>query len=151
MDNHDLARIFDRIADLLEIKGELVFKSRAYRYSALSLEDLAEDIHVIHAQGRLQEIPGVGEAIAKKISELLETGKLGFLEKLEQEVPPSLLEILHLPELGAKRVNTLWKQAAITNLAELRRAALAGRVRNLPGFGEKLEARILAGIQEGKK
>lgn len=151
MDNHDLARIFNRIADLLEIKGELVFKSRAYRNAALSLEDLAEDIHAIHDQGRLQDIPGVGEAIAKKITELLETGKLGFLERLEQEVPPSLLEILRLPELGAKRVNILWKQAAITNLEELRKAALAGRLRNLPGFGEKLENRVLANIRNEDK
>jgi DNA polymerase (family 10) len=148
MDNHDLAQIFNRIADLLEIKGELIFKTRAYRNAALSLEELSEDIFEIYKQGRLQEIPGVGDAIAKKITELLETGKLGFLEKLEQEVPPSLLEILHLPELGPKRVNILWKEAGITTLDELEKAARSGRLRGLSGIGEKLESRILASIHE---
>lgn len=147
MDKHDLATIFERIADLLEIKGELVFKTRAYRTAALSLEDLPEDIQTIYEENRLQKIPGVGEAIAKKITELMETGKLNFLQKLESEVPPSLLQILKLPELGPKRVNTLWKQAGIINLDELKKAALDGKISALPGFGVKLQARILEHIQ----
>lgn len=147
MDKHDLALIFNRIADLLEIKGELIFKTRAYRSAAHSLEDTVDDIQVLYSEGRLEEIPGVGEAIAKKISELMETGKLGFLERLELEVPPSLLDILALPELGPKRVNILWKQAGITDLPGLREAARSGKLRDFPGFGEKLEARILENIK----
>lgn len=146
MDKPDLAMIFERIADLLEIKGELIFKTRAYRNAAQSLEDSVEDIQVLYKEGKLEEIPGVGKAIAKKIDELMQTGKLDFLQKLELEVPPSLLEILALPELGPKRVNTLWKQAGIINLAELKDAARSGKLRDLPGFGEKLEARILENI-----
>jgi DNA polymerase (family 10) len=146
MDNRTLAQIFQRIADLLEIKGEMIYKVRAYRNAADSLVDLSEDVNMLYQEQRLQDIPGVGEAISKKIGELLETGKLGFLEKLEGEVPASLLELLAIPEIGPKKVNLFWKQAGITTLAELKEAASAGKLRGLPGMGERSEQRILAGI-----
>jgi DNA polymerase (family 10) len=147
MTNQELAAIFDRIADLSEIKGEIVFKTLAYRKVAESLRNLAEDVNTVHQQKRLAEIPGVGKAIAEKIDELLKTGKLGFLEKLEQEVPPSLIELLQVPDVGPRKVAMFWKEANITNLTELQEAAQTGRLRKLPGLGEKSEARILAGIE----
>jgi DNA polymerase (family 10) len=93
MNQEELARVFERIADLLEIKGELIFKVRAYRNAADGLRQSLDDLEQLRKENRLTKIPGVGEAIAKKIDELLTTGKLPFLERLESEVPPSLLEV----------------------------------------------------------
>ncbi len=145
--NAELAILFERVASLLQIKGEVVFKVRAYQNVAESLRTLAEDVNSLYAEDRLGEIPGVGEAISKKIEELLTTGKLEFLEKLEQEVPPSLLELLQVPDVGPKRVAMLWKEAGITSLADLAAAAQAHKLEGLPGLGAKSEARILAGIE----
>ena len=147
MTNQELADIFDRIANLSEIKGEIVYKTLAYRKAAESLRNLAEDVNTVQQQDRLMEIPGVGKAIAEKIDELLKTGRLGFLEKLEQEVPPSLIELLQIPDVGPRKITMFWKEANITNLTELQEAAQTGRLRKLPGMGEKSEARILAGIE----
>lgn len=145
--NNDLAAIFERIASLLEIKGELVFKIRAYSRAAESLRALGEDIRTVAAEGRLDQIPGVGKAIAEKIQELLQTGSLGFLERLEEEVPPTLLEVLEVPDLGPRKAALFWKELGVTNLAGLEAAAREGRLRGLPGMGEKSEARIIAGIE----
>jgi DNA polymerase (family 10) len=145
--NSDLAAVFDRIAALLEIKGEVVFKIRAYQRAAESLRTLAEDINTVAAEQRLDEIPGVGKAITEKIQELLTTGRLGFLERLENEVPPSLLELLQVPDVGPKKTALFWKELGVTDLAGLADAAKAGRLHGLPGLGEKSEARIVAGIE----
>ncbi len=145
--NNDLADIFDRIAGLLEIKGEVVFKIRAYQKAAESLRTLGEDINRVAAEGRLDDIPGVGKAISEKIAELLETGRLGFLEKLEAEVPPSLLQLLRVPDLGPRKVKLFWEQLGVIDLAGLEAAANEGKLRSLPGMGEKSETRILSGIQ----
>ena len=92
--NHELASIFQKIADLLEIKGELIYKILAYRKAADSLENLGMDASALRQQGKLTEIPGVGKAIAEKIDELFSTGSLEFLVKLEAEVPPTLVDLL---------------------------------------------------------
>lgn len=147
MTNTELAATFERIADMMEIKGELVFKVLAYRRAAESLRTLAEDVAAVAARGELAQIPGVGKAIAEKIQELLATGRLQFLEKLEEEVPPTLIDLLQVPDIGPKKAALFWKQAGITTLAELEAAARAGKLRDLPGLGEKSEARILAGIE----
>lgn len=145
--NQQLADIFTRIADLLEIKGEVVYKILAYRKAADSLTSLGRDVMDVWREGKLTEIPGVGKAIAEKIDELITTGKLGFLQKLESEVPPSLVDLLQVPDLGPKKAALFWKQLGVTNLAELEAAAREGKLRSLPGMGEKSEARILAGIE----
>jgi len=145
--NQQLADIFQRIAYLLEIKGEVIYKILAYRKAAESLAELPRDVKDIWREGKLTEIPGVGKAIAEKIDELLTTGHLVFLDHLEAEVPPSLVELLQVPDLGPKKAALFWKQLDITNLAELEAAARAGKLRNLPGMGEKSESRILAGIE----
>ena len=144
--NQQIADIFREIADLLEIKGDVIYKILAYRKAADSIADLSEDIYTIWQDGKLTEIPGVGSAIAKKIDEILQTGKLDYLEKLESEVPPSLIELLSVPDVGPKKASLFWREAGVTNLEELKAAAEAGKLRNLPGMGEKSEARILAGI-----
>jgi DNA polymerase (family 10) len=147
MTNQQLADIFRKIADLLEIKGENIYKILAYRKASDSLSNLSQDINEIWKQGRLTELDGVGKAIAEKIDELLTTGQLGFLDKLEAEVPASLAELLQVPDLGPKKVALFWKQLGITKLSELDEAAKAGKLRDLPGMGEKSEAKIIAGIE----
>lgn len=146
-DNQQLANIFRTIADLLEIRGENIYKILAYRKAADSLSNLGQDVNEIWKQGKLTEVDGVGKAIAEKIDELLSTGHLGFLERLEAEVPPSLAELLQVPDLGPKKVALFWKQLGITSLKELENAAREGKLRSLPGMGDKSEAKIIAGIE----
>ena len=145
--NQQLAETFTLIANLLEIKGEVIYKILAYRKAADSLTNLGRDINTVWQEGGLTEIPGVGKAIAEKIDELLRTGELDFLNKLNREVPLSLADLLQVPGLGAKKVALFWKQLNITTLAELEAAARAGKLRDLPGMGVKSEEKIIAGIE----
>ena len=147
MDNRQLADTFTLIADLSEIKGEIIYKTLAYRKAAENLAGLGRDVNEYWKEGRLREIPGVGEAIASKIDELMRTGKLEFLEKLKKEVPPGLAEWLKVPSLGPKKVGMIWKALKITTLPQLEKAARAGKLRDLPGMGPKSEEAILAGIE----
>lgn len=145
--NNDVAQLFERIASLLEIKGDVIYKIRAYQRAAESLRALGEDINKISEEGRLEQIPAVGKAIGEKINELLSSGRLEFLEELEQEVPPGLLELLEVPDLGPKKAALFWKELGITDLAGLNVAARAGKISKLPGMGEKSQSRIIAGIE----
>ena len=145
--NRQLADVFDQIANLLEIKGEIVYKTLAYRRAADSLRSLGSEASDYWKQGKLEEIPGVGKAIAEKIDELMRTGKLEFQEKLKQEVPPSLAEWLPIPGLGPKKAALIWKTLNITSIAELEKAARQGKLRDLPGMGVKSEQQILSGIE----
>ena len=147
MKNQIVAEILYRIADLLDIKGEIFFKTRAYRTAAQTIEVLDEDIEVISKEKRLQEIPGVGEALAKKINEIVETGRLEYFEKLKKEIPEGLLTMLNIPVLGPKKVSTLYKNLGIKTIEELKQACLDKKLRNLEGFGEVTENNILRGIQ----
>lgn len=148
MTNQELADVFDRIASLLEIKGEIVFKIRAYQRAAESLRGMAEDAADLDERGELDEVPGIGKAILEKIRELNQTGKLEFLTKLEEEIPPSLLELLRIPGLGPKKAAMLWKEANILTLQDLETAAKAGLIRGLPGMGAKSEDSILRGLSD---
>ncbi len=145
--NQELSGIFYRIADLLEIKGEVIYKVLAYRKAADSLKDLSRSAYDLWQEGRLTDIPGVGKAIAEKIDELFSTGKLDFYENLIREVPPSLADLLQIPDLGPKKIALFWRQLGITDLAGLEAAAKAGKLRDLPGMGAKSEAKIIAGIE----
>jgi DNA polymerase (family X) len=145
--NRELAEHFYLIADLLELKGEVIYKILAYRKAGDSLLALGREAEDIYREGKLTDIPGVGKAIAEKIEELLTTGRLEFLEKLRAEVPPSLVEVLRVPDVGPKKAALFWKELQISSLAELEAAARAGKLRDLPGLGAKSEARILAGIE----
>src|SRR5512135_2082253 len=149
--NQELAETFDRLADLLEIKGEVIYKTLAYRKAAESLRNLAEDASALHEQNRLTEIPGVGKAISEKITELLNTGELSLLKRVEEEVPPTLTELLQVPDVGPRKAALFWKQAGVTTLAELEVAAQAGKLRSLSGMGEKSEQRVLEGIKALKR
>lgn len=145
--NQELADIFQTIANLMEIKGDMIYKILAYRKAADSLRDYAGNIYDVWQEGKLTDIPGVGKAIAEKIDELYTTGHLEFLDKLSNEVPPSLAELLEVPDLGPKKVALFWKELGITDLAGLEAAARKGELQELPGMGPKSEAKIVAGIE----
>ncbi len=147
MNNRQLADTFTLIANLSEIKGEIIYKTLAYRKAAENLAGLGREASEYWKEGKLEEIPGVGKAIAEKIDELLRTGKLQFLEKLKKEVPPSLADWLQVPGLGPKKISLIWKTLGITTLPQLEKAARAGKLRDLPGMGAKSEAQIIAGIE----
>ena len=145
--NQELADIFNLIADLLEIKGENIFKVLAYRRAADSLLNLSQPAYDIWKEGKLRELPNIGKAIEDKIGELFTTGNLAFLERLKQEVPVSLVELLQIPGVGKKKVFLFWKALGITTVEELEKAAREGKLRELPGLGAKSEERIIAGIE----
>jgi DNA polymerase (family 10) len=145
--NQELADIFQTIANLLEIKGEVIYKILAYRKAADSLRDYGGNVYSVWQEGKLTDIPGVGKAISEKIDELYTTGHLEFLDKLSKEVPPSLAELLQVPDLGPKKVALFWKELGITDLAGLEAAAREGELQGLPGMGQKSEAKILVGIE----
>ena len=144
--NSEIAELFERIADLLEIRGENVFKVNAYRRAAENIRETGRPLSEVRAEGTLRQVPGVGEAIAEKIGELLDTGRLEFYEKLKSEIPESLLELLEVPDMGPKRAGLVWKGLGVTDLAGLARAASEGRLKGLPGLGAKSEAKILKGL-----
>lgn len=146
MKNQLVAGIFYTVADLLDLKGDLFFKTRAYRLAAQTIEALEEDIELVANQGRLQMIPGIGEALAQKITEIVKTGKLEYLERLKKEVPEGLIDLLGIPGLGPKKVAALYKNLGITTIQDLQVAANKGKLRELDGFGEITERNILRGI-----
>lgn len=146
MNNRQLADTFTLIANLLEIKGEIIYKTLAYRKASENLMSLGREASEYWKEGKLEEIPGVGKAIAEKMDELLSTGKLQFLEKLKKEVPEELAGWLQVPGLGPKKIALIWKTLNITTLAQLEKAAKAGKLRDLPGMGAKSETAILDGL-----
>jgi DNA polymerase (family 10) len=147
MNNRQLADTFTLIANLSEIKGEIIYKTLAYRKAAENLTSLGREASEYWKEGKLEDIPGVGKAISEKIDELLKTGKLQFLEKLKKEVPPSLADWLQVPGLGPKKIALIWKTLGITTLPQLEKAARAGKLRDLPGMGAKSETQIITGIE----
>lgn len=146
--NADIAAIFEHIADLLEIQGENPFRIRAYRNAARQVQSLGVPIAEMVEKGEdLTAIPGIGEDLAGKIREIVQTGRSPTLIKLEKKFPPTITELLKIPGLGPKRVKTLYERLQVRTLAELREAARAGRIRELPGFGEKTELSILEALE----
>ena len=149
--NLELSRIFERIAKILKIKDENPFKIRAYEKVALVLENLPIDIETIYRQGGLNNIPGVGEGIAKKIEEFLNTGKLAYYEKLKESIPSGVIELLDIPEIGPKTAKLLYEQLKIDNIEKLEKAVREHQIKDLSGMGEKSETNILRGIELYKR
>ena len=134
--NQQLADIFTLIGDLLEIKGEIIYKTLAYRKAADSLTSQGRQVYDIWQEGgKLTEIPGVGKAIADKIDELFRTGQLAYLERLKQEIPVTLVELLRVPDVGPKKAALFWKQAGVTDLASLETAAPRRTAAQPAGYG----------------
>ncbi|HLC81468.1 MAG TPA: helix-hairpin-helix domain-containing protein [Candidatus Nanoarchaeia archaeon] len=146
MDNLQVARILENIADLLELQN-VPWKPRAYRNAARSVELLSEDIKLIWKKGRLIEIPGVGQNISAKIEEMLKLGYSKYYHQLKRQVKIDLESLKNIPELGPKRIKVLYEQLKIKNVQDLKKALAAGKVRQLPGFGEKIELTFRQGIE----
>ncbi|MBI2845009.1 MAG: DNA polymerase III, partial [Chloroflexi bacterium] len=151
MDNQELGKIFREIADILSIQGEDRFRINAYIRAAEAIEHHPVELKDLWKEGRLGEVPGVGEAIAKKIDEIFRTGKLKYLQDLRREVPPGVVSLLSVPDIGPKTAKLLWKELGITSVAKVEKAAKAGLLRDLPGLGARSEERILQGIEMMKR
>ncbi|MFC1938789.1 DNA polymerase/3'-5' exonuclease PolX [Chloroflexota bacterium] len=147
MNNAKVAKVFQDIADLLELKGENVFKIRAYQKAVFSLEHLHEEVEELVREDRLREVPGVGEAIAKKITELVTTGHLKYYEDLKAEFPPGISTLLEVSGIGPKTALLLSKELDIKSSGELEAAISEGRVASLPRMGEKTSENIRHHIQ----
>lgn len=145
--NREIANIFDTVADLLQIKGEVIHRVLAYRRAAETISELPRDLRAIYAEGKLTEIPNIGDVLAGKIQEILDTGKLEFYEKLAQEIPPTLVSIMHINGVGPKKAVLFWKELDITTVAQLEAAAREGKLRNLSGMGAKSEQKVIEGIE----
>jgi len=142
--NAEIAAIFSQIGDLLEIQGANPFRVRAYRVAARTVGDLARSAaQMVRDREDLTALPGIGEDLAAKIREAAEHGTVDLLEELRRKMPGELGRLLEVAGLGPKRVQVLWKQLGITTLQELESAAKAGKIRMLPGFGEKTQSAIL--------
>lgn len=147
MNNYAVARIFARIADLMEIQGQDFYKIRAYRNAAQVMQDLTESLEVLAERGELKGIPGVGAAIEAKTRDILATGTTPLYERLKAEVPESLTSLLPIPQFGPKKIQAVWKELGVLNLDDLERAAREQRLRHVPGMGEKTEATVLRNIE----
>ena len=147
VDNADVVRTLERVADLLEIKGENGFKVRAYRMAATQVERLSEPLASVAARdGGLLGLEGFGPAIVDRVGELLELGRLPYLEQLEADVPPTLLALCELPGLGPRTAALLWKAAGITSIDELDAAAHRGDLAGIPRLGPRSVERIIAAL-----
>lgn len=148
MNNAEIAKVFEDIADFLELKGENVFKIRAYQRAARAINHLPKEIEVMVGLGEdLKAIPGVGEAIARKITELLTTGKLEYYEKLRAEFPPGISTLLTIPGIGPKTAMKLSSELGIQSIDELEQAIKDGRVAGLFRMGDRTAENILRQIQ----
>ncbi|MBK8027853.1 MAG: DNA polymerase/3'-5' exonuclease PolX [Chloroflexi bacterium] len=151
MTNREIADLFDRIADMLQIKGEIIHRIMAYRNAAEGIREQARDLRTLAAAKELDTIPHVGKIIAEKITEILETGQLRFYNDLAAEIPPGVLDILHLNGVGPKKAKMFWEEAGLTTVEALEAAARAGKLRDLPGMGAKSEAKVLESIESYKR
>ena len=152
MKNREIAEIFREIADVLELKEENPFKIRAYRRASQIIRDLSMDIEKVCREGKLKEIPGIGEGIAKKIKEYLETGRVRILKEITKGVPEELIGLMAIPSLGPKSLALIHKELKVKNLKSLQRVLINGKVAKIKGFGplpvdvsfDELQKRLVA-------
>jgi DNA polymerase (family 10) len=153
MKNLEVAKILKEISIILEMDN-VPFKPRSYGKAARSIEAQEEDVEEIYAKGgvkAIMEIPGVGQSIAEKIEELIQTGKLRYYEELKRRVPVDLESLSRIEGLGPKTIKVLWEKLQIQNIDDLEKAARAHKIVELPGFKEKTEQNILKGIEFEKR
>ncbi|HEY7216304.1 MAG TPA: DNA polymerase/3'-5' exonuclease PolX [Thermoanaerobaculia bacterium] len=149
MDNPEIARVLEEVADILEIQNENPFRIRAYRNATRTVEGLTTPLRKWVEEGRnLTDLPGIGKEMANHIREMVETGTLGFRDELLAEVPRSLIELMRLPALGPKKAKKIHDELKVGSLDELEAAAKEGRIAAIAGFGAKSQEKILAGIQD---
>jgi DNA polymerase (family 10) len=151
MTRGQIAEVLQQIATLLELKDENPFKIRAYANAARSLETFGGNLSDLQDEEALAKIPGIGKAIAAKIKELAATGSLKYFEELRAEFPAGILELFSISGLGAKKIKALYEQLKISSIDQLQQACEAGRVAELPGFGETTQDKISKAIAERAK
>jgi DNA polymerase (family 10) len=147
MKNKELADLFEKMADILEFRGENPFKISAYRKASRIIGDLTKDIEEIAERGELKNIPGIGEGMAQKIEEYLKTGKVSKFEEVKKGVPDELIPMMDIPGMGPKTLSMLHKEKGINNFSQLEKALENGSLMGLFGIGEKKIENIKRGIQ----
>ncbi|MEA3431708.1 MAG: DNA polymerase/3'-5' exonuclease PolX [candidate division WOR-3 bacterium] len=147
MRNREIASIFERIADALEFKGENVFKINAYRKVARVLSDMAKDVEVVWREGRLRDVPGIGEGIAKKIEEFLTTGKMKKYEEAMDGVPEDILSLMDVPSIGPKTLRIAYDKLGVRTSEDFVKVLEDGSLASLPGMGEKKVQNIKKGLE----
>ena len=147
MDKKDIIDVLERIATMMEIKGENPFKIRAYSAGARTLQTMEEELGLVIEEGRLGDIPGIGKALTEKIETLYSTGELEFYNKLIASVPSGLMDLLDIPGLGGKKIKVLHEKLGVDSIESLTAVCQEGKVAELKGFGEKTQEKILSGIQ----
>jgi DNA polymerase (family X) len=150
MQNHKVASILHRVADYLEMDG-VDFRTKAYRRAAYTVETLSVDIADMQKQGKLEELPGIGKHMHGKIEEILDTGRLKYLENLKEEFPLDLDSLMSVEGLGPKKIKLLYHELGIKNLDDLEREAKRHHIRRLKGMGVKTEAKILHNLEFARK
>ncbi|MBL7069504.1 MAG: DNA polymerase/3'-5' exonuclease PolX [Candidatus Omnitrophica bacterium] len=151
MKNLEMARIFNEIADMLELQDENLFRIRAYRRAALNLESLGEDLEEVVRRDELRKIPGIGADLALKIKTFFETGRVDFYEKIKKKTPAVLLEMITIPGMGPKTAKLLYSKLKIRSIPDLEKKARAHKISGLPGIKDKTEENIIKGIEFIKK
>jgi DNA polymerase (family 10) len=151
LSNHDIAQVFYNIADSLEVKGESRYRFQAYRRAADAINALPASLATYRERGELEGVPSIGKTLADKIEELLDTGKLQFYENLQKEVPPGVLELLKVPNIGPRTAGRLYTELGIDSLAALKEAAVSGKLAGVKGFGAKTLEGLTAGIAAAER
>ncbi len=150
MKNHQIAQIFNDMAELLELKGENVFRIRAYRRASQNIDGLSRDVETLPEE-ELTKLPGIGKDLAGKVHEYLSTGKVAKYEELKKEIPSGVLEMLHVPGLGPKKAKQFFDKLKIKSVAELETAIRAGRLKGFPGVQAKTEENLLKSIEQVRR
>ena len=148
--NPEIAETFNKYADLLEIDGANQFRVRAYRTAGRTILDLSQNLYDMVKEGKdLSELPGIGKDLANKIIEMVRTGRLSQMEELKKTVPIELLDMMDIADLGPKRIARLHQELGISTIKELETSAREKKIRELPGYGEKIEQAILDQPESG--
>jgi DNA polymerase (family X) len=145
--NASIAERFELLADLLELEGAVAYRVLAYRRAAKTLRETPESVVRLSEQGRLIELPGVGDTISDKVGELIASGHIAALEKLVAATPPGVVPLMRVPGVGPKTAKRVFTELGVETVDEVLQAARDGRIRDLPGMGEKTEQAILAGLE----
>src|SRR5712675_2183743 len=152
MENREIARVLRETAQLLEIDGAMIGRYRSYERAAQLLEGLHESVQELAKdRDKLMELPGIGEGMADHIAEILKTGNYSLRQKLLTKYPATILQLLELQSLGPKKVAFLWSAFQACTVEHVEKLATEGKLRDLPGFGEKSEENILKAIGVFKK
>ena len=147
LSNREIADIFERCADMLQIRGDNIHRVLSYRRASETIRGVPRDLRVISSEGGLTDLSYIGKTIAAKIDEMLDTGELEFYNRLKAEIPEGLVDIMHINGVGPKKAKLFWEQLAITSVDELKIAANADKLAGLPGMGVKSQQKILDGIE----